>query len=113
MTDRRGEVWWGPAPHKSSPSYRPWLVVSDGSTPFDDEEAIVLALTTRAHDAGIAVPHDSWVRGGSQRDAYVSPWYVTTMKHRDFDDLQGELDGDLVTEAVRELHEYVPRVAGQ
>lgn len=108
MEDRRGEVWWGPAPHKSSPSYRPWLVVSAGSAPFASEEAVVLALTTRNHDAGIAVSDDAWVRGGSRRDAYVSPWYVTTMKHRDLADLQGELDADLVSEAVRELHGYVP-----
>jgi mRNA-degrading endonuclease toxin of MazEF toxin-antitoxin module len=73
MVDRRGEVWWGPAPYKSSPSYRPWLIVSDDSPPFADEEAIVLALTTRAHDAGIAVPDDAWVRGGSDTDAFLSP----------------------------------------
>lgn len=108
MTARRGDVRWGPAPQKSSPSYRPWLVVSDGSAPFADEEAIVVALTTRAHDSGIAVSDEAWIRGGSRRDAHVSPWYVATMKHRDFEDLQGELAEDLVSDVARELHGYVP-----
>jgi hypothetical protein len=111
MVDRRGEVWWGPAPHKSSPSYRPWLIVSDDSPPFANEEAIVLALTTRAHDAGIAVPECAWNRGGSEKDAFVSPWYVATMKYRDLEEQQGELRSDIVGTAVDELHRYVPRRA--
>lgn len=108
MADHRGEVWWGPAPHKSSPSYRPWLIVSDGSPPFADEEAIVLALTTRAHDAGIAVPDDAWVHGNPEKEAFVSPWYVTTVKYRDLEEQQGKLDPGIVAEAVGELHRYVP-----
>lgn len=105
---QRGEVWWGPAPHKSSPAYRPWLIVSDGTTPFADVEAIALALTTQDHDAGIEVPADAWTRGGSRTDAFVSPWYVTTLKHRDLEDQQGALDAELVTRAVERLHEFVP-----
>jgi hypothetical protein len=108
MPNRRGEVWWGPAPHKSSPSYRPWLIVSDDSPPFADEEEIVPALTTRTHHAGIAVSDDGWVRGGSMKDAFVSPWYVTTMKYRDLEEQQGVLGPNLVAEAVDELHRYVP-----
>lgn len=110
VSNRRGEVWWGPAPHKSSPAYRPWLIVSDGNTPFADVEAIALAMTTQAHDAGIGVPEEAWIRGGSREDAFVSPWYVTTIKHRDLDDQQGELGTELVTRAVERLHEYVPVV---
>ena len=108
MNNRRGEVWWGPALHKSSPAYRPWLIVSDGSQPFADEEAIVLALTTQAHGAGIAVTGDAWIRGGSNADAFISPWYVSTMKRRELEELQGELSPDLVSDAVAELHGYVP-----
>lgn len=103
----QGEVWWGPAPHKSSPAYRPWLVVSDGSQPFADVECIVVGMTTQQHTDCIAVPDTAWVRGGSDKDTYISPWYVTTMKHRDLDNQQGELSDSLVADAIDELQSYM------
>lgn len=104
----RGTVWWGPAPHKSGPAYRPWVVVSDSTHPFSREECIALALTTTRHPAGIEVPDDAWVEGGSDTDSFVSPWYVATMKTRDFDRQQGILDDSILTEAIVALHQYTP-----
>ena len=101
-----GEVWWGPALHKSGTAYRPWLIVSGPEHPFSHTECIVIAMTTQQHSAGIPVPDNAWIRGGSNREAYISPWYVTTMKHRDFDRQQGELEQHIVAAAVDELHEY-------
>jgi mRNA-degrading endonuclease toxin of MazEF toxin-antitoxin module len=109
MAVSRGEVWWGPAPHKSSPAYRPWLVISDTSHPFSDEECIVVAMTTQNHPDGIAVSDEAWVQGGSEKDAYVSPWYVTTIKQRDFDNQQGRLTDSLVADVVEALRGYIPR----
>lgn len=109
MSDDRGEVWWGPAPHKSGPSYRPWMIISDASHPFSRTECIVLALTTQPHAAGIKVPDTAWVRGGSNKDSYISPWYVTTIKYRDFDRQQGTLAQRIVTTTVETLHGYTPR----
>jgi len=106
MTDMQGEVWWGPAPHKSDSAYRPWLVVSDISHPFSQEECIVVAMTTRSHVAGIPIPDEGWVAGGSETDAYISPWYVMTVKHRDLDNQQGVLADSLVIEAIEALHGY-------
>ena len=108
MATTQGEVWWGPAPNKSSPAYRPWLVVSDTSHPFADDECIVVGLTTQQHSESIAIPDSAWVHGGSQKDAYVSPWYVTTIKHRDLDNQQGTLSTALITGAIEELHRYTP-----
>lgn len=108
MASRQGEVWWGPAPHKSGPAYRPWLVVSDDSHPFADVECIGVGMTTRDHPDGIAVPDEAWVRGGSKTDAYISPWYATTIKQRDLDSQQGELSNDIVADAVDALHGYTP-----
>jgi mRNA-degrading endonuclease toxin of MazEF toxin-antitoxin module len=108
MTERRGEVWWGPAPHKSSPAYRPWLVLSGRNHPFADVECIVVAMTTQRHSQGIEVPESGWVRGGSEKDAYISPWYVATLKLSDLDNQQGELRSSLVDTAIEELRSYVP-----
>lgn len=107
MVDR-GDVRWGPAPQKSSPAYRPWLVVSDDGHPFADEECIVVALTTTDHDEGIAVPAECWDVGGSDVRSYASPWYVTTVKTATFDRLQGRLDPALVSRIAESLHAYVP-----
>ena len=104
----RGEVWWGPAPHKSSPSYRPWLVVSDSTHPFSHTECIGVAMTTQEHEAGIPVPEAEWIRGGSETESFVSPWYAATLKDRDLDRKQGELSRGVVVDAVTALHEYTP-----
>lgn len=108
MADDRGEVWWGPAPHKAGPSYRPWVIISDTAHPFSQTECIVLALTTQRHADGIEIPDTAWMRGGSNTDSFISPWYVTTIKYRDFDRQQGTLAQSLVTTAVEALHDYTP-----
>lgn len=106
MADMKGEVWWGPAPHKADSAYRPWLVISNTTHPFSAEECIVVGLTTQNHPAGIPVPGEAWIRGGSKKDAYVSPWYVTTIKHRDLDNQQGKLADSLVADTIEALHGY-------
>ncbi|WP_275882970.1 hypothetical protein [Halorhabdus sp. BNX81] len=112
MSYVQGEVWWGPAPHKSDPAYRPWLIVSDSSHPFGSVESIVVGMTTQQHPEGIPVPDDAWIQGGSKTRAYISPWYVTTIKERDLDDQQGLLSQSLVREAIESLHQYMPAPDG-
>ncbi|MFC7133572.1 MULTISPECIES: type II toxin-antitoxin system PemK/MazF family toxin [Salinibaculum] len=106
MSYARGEVWWGPAPHKSGPAYRPWVVVTGSSHPFAETECIALAMTTQRHNAGITVRDGDWLEGGANKQSYISPWYVTTIKHRDFDRHQGTLAESVVTEAVNQLHQH-------
>ncbi len=65
-------------------------------------------MTTQNHADGITVPDEAWVQDGSQKDAYVSPWYVTTIKQRDLDNQQGKLANSLVADAVEALHGYTP-----
>jgi mRNA-degrading endonuclease toxin of MazEF toxin-antitoxin module len=102
----RGDVRWGP--HSDSSAYRPWLVVSVDEHPFAAEECIAVALTTTPHDEGVPVPDDAWTAGGSRKQPYVSPWYVTTIKHRTFDRHQGRLEAEFLTWVVERLHSYVP-----
>lgn len=97
----------GPAPHKPGSAYRPWLVVSTGDHPVASAECIAVALTTTAHDAGLAVPEDAWVRGGSDVDSYASPWYVTTVKTRTLDRFQGRLGSSFVDRVASSLSGYV------
>lgn len=108
MTVTRGDVRWGPALHKASPAYRPWLVLSTDEHPFADEECIAVALTTTPHDDGVAVPDTAWATGGAEQQSYVSPWYVVTLKHQTFDRHQGRLVETFLPQVVEQLHGYVP-----
>lgn len=108
MAYTQGEVWWGPAPNKSDPAYRPWLVIGDDSHPFADVECIAVGITTQNHSDGIAVPDEAWVQAGSQKDAYISPWYATTIKQRDLDNQQGKLTKTLVADDINALDGYTP-----
>lgn len=83
-------------------------MLSDDSHPFADVECIGVGMTTRDHPDAITVPDEAWVRGRSQTDAYISPWYVTTIKRRDLDNQQGDLANEIVADAVQALHGYTP-----
>ncbi|MCU4800570.1 type II toxin-antitoxin system PemK/MazF family toxin [Halobacteria archaeon HArc-gm2] len=104
----RDEVWWGPAPHKETSAYRPWLLLSTDEHPFAAEECIGVAMTTQSHTEAIRVPDDAWTSGGSSKQAYVSPWYVATMKHAAFDRRQGSLHEPLIERVASALHSYTP-----
>ena len=65
-------------------------------------------MTTQQHTDAIEVPDSAWVRGGANKDSYISPWYVATIKYSDFDRQQGELDTDVVADAAEKLHRYTP-----
>lgn len=108
MAHDPGDVWWGPAPHKAAPSYRPWLIISDTTHPFAHTECIALAMTTQHHAEGITVTTSDWIRGGSKKDASISPWYVITIKYSDFDRQQGTLTERLLTNAIEKLHRLLP-----
>lgn len=95
------EPTWGPTLDESAGTYRPWLIVSTGVHPFDSEEAIVLATTTQRRPEAIPAPEEAWIAGGSDTDAFVSPWDPTTMTYRDFDNTQGTISNSLVTRSER------------
>jgi len=84
------------------------VIVSDESHPFSNTECIGLAMTTTEHTGAISVPDGAWLEGGSNTESYISPWYATTIKHRDFDRQQGTLSSSVVAEAVSAFHEYTP-----
>lgn len=66
-------------------------------------------MTTQQHEGAVTVPDDRWKRGGSRKQSYISPWYVTTIKHRDFDRKQGVLKSELISTAVSDLSGYTGR----
>lgn len=111
MAYSRGTVRWGPAPHRTAESYRPWVVLSTDDHPFAHAECIAAAMTTQPHSEGIAVPDGAWVEGGADTRSYVSPWYVATFKHSSFDRKQGRLSEHIVSRVAGKTRAFVSAAA--
>lgn len=137
----RGDVVWGIDPFKQDPATstyssngeptvtpRPWLVLSDESTPFHPEQYLCLTLTTRTwHDDSIPLTDAHWLDGGAPVEASIMPWSVSAIQHdyldttgslvarlaavgtdaQPTDGYQGRLDSTIVDSAARRLGTYL------
>lgn len=104
----RGDVVWGVDPFRSTngsgddssgsgslPTPRPWLVLSDDTTPFHPEQYLCLTLSSRTwYDESISIADDHWLRGGVPVSSVILPWSVAAIQH-DHLDTTGELVGQL------------------
>jgi mRNA-degrading endonuclease toxin of MazEF toxin-antitoxin module len=98
----RGHVIWHDGLFKTTA--RPWFILSDNSHPFHGEEYLVAGVTTTQRPDAIELSETGWVVGGLPEPSYVSPWFVTTLKHADIDQGIGMVTDDLsatVCETVR------------
>lgn len=101
---KRGDVIWHPAPYKDDPDAgRPFVVLSDDSHPFYGVEYVVAALTTVSRPEALQLTEVDWIRGGTPRDSYVSPWYVMALKHANFKTGIGTLRESIVDRVSREV----------
>lgn len=108
MTFERGDVVYGADPFKGDGYSRPWLVISNGAHPFQGDQYIVLALTTRTwHDGFVSLADDDWIEGGTPRSSSVIPWSVETLDQGDVDHWQGTLGVEVVNTAVSKLTEFI------
>ena len=103
----RADVVYGADPFTRTADARPWLVLSNHEDrPFLGEQYIALTLTTKSWmDGLIAVPEDSWLRGGTPDESRIVPWGVQSIDHEDIEFWQGRLESSLVDEAVAALVE--------
>jgi PemK-like protein. len=84
MTDapfQRGDVVWHPAPFKSEPAERPFLILSGPSHPFHGSEYAVVGLTRTKRPTAIELGRVAWELGDPGEESYASPWYLFTLKH--------------------------------
>lgn len=77
----RGDVVWHPAPFKSRPSERPFLILSDTSHPFYGAEYAVVGLTRTNRPPAVELDRAAWDLGDPGEASYASPWYIFTIKH--------------------------------
>ena len=99
----RGDVVWHPAPFKSRPSERPFLILSDASHPFHGSEYAVVGLTRTNRPPAVELDRTAWELGDPGEESYASPWYVFTIKHDNIVRPKGALTAaatDEIAEAV-------------
>ncbi|WP_280535488.1 type II toxin-antitoxin system PemK/MazF family toxin [Halopenitus sp. POP-27] len=101
----RGDVVYGDDPFKGDEDARPWLVLSNHEgRPFYGEQYIAVTLTSKSWmDGLIAVPEESWIRGGTPDESRIVPWGVQSIDYADIDFWQGRIAEDVVDEAVASL----------
>ncbi|MFC7316072.1 hypothetical protein [Halomarina halobia] len=88
-------------------AYRPYVRVSDGTHPFDDEEALYVAVTTTRRSIAIPLTDDDFASGGLPRDSYVNPWTIASIRHADVRAREGELIGSTTETIAREAAGYL------
>lgn len=106
-TFERGDVIYGDDPFKGAEDARPWLVLSNHEgRPFYGEQYLAVTLTTKSWmDGLIAIPEESWRRGGTPNESRIVPWGVQSIRHEDVDFWQGHIAEGIVDEAVAALVE--------
>jgi hypothetical protein len=74
--------------------------------PFYGEQDLTMTLTTKSWmDGLIAIPEESWLRGGTPDESRIVPWGVQSIAYEDIDFWQGRIGRDIVDEAVTALVE--------
>ena len=108
MQPRRGDVVRSADPFKrGTDRQRPWLILSDESHPFDGEQYIAVAVSTKEYDDSIPISGDCWTVGGVPRDSFVAPWAVHSPRREDFVAWQGSLNDTFVQRVVAGVESYL------
>ena len=84
MQPERGDVVRSTDPFKlGDERQRPWLIVNSDSHPFDDEQFIAVAVSTKKYDDSLALDSEVWDTGGVPRESFVSPWAIHSPRSED------------------------------
>jgi hypothetical protein len=86
---------------------RPWLIVNNSAHPFDDEQFIAVAISTKEYEHSIAVGSDVWDVGGVPRESFVSPWAVHSPRIEDLVAWQGRVTDDFVETVIDVTETYL------
>ena len=104
MRYEQGTVVWGPGLVRDE---RPWVVVSNRRHPFEDEECVVVAVTTTERESVVPLDDGDFSEGGVPRTSYVSPWFVTTRKTTSLNEKQGQLTDETFERVHVEVLRYL------
>ena len=108
MRPERGDIVRSSDPFKlGEKSQRPWLIVNNSSHPFDDEQFLAVAVSTKEYEDSLALDADVWEVSGVPRESFVSPWAVHSPRIEDLVAWQGRVTTPFVGSVVDELQTYL------
>lgn len=108
MHPKRGDIVRSTDPFKlGTERQRPWLIINTDAHPFDEEQFIALAVTTKQYEPSVPLSDDVWVTGGVPRNSFVSPWAIHSPRVEDLVAWQGRVTDDYVTRVVEEVQTYL------
>lgn len=108
MQPERGDVVRSSDPFKPGEErQRPWLLVNNSSHPFDDEQFLAVAISTKEYEDSLALRSEVWNQGGVPRESFVSPWAVHSPRIEDLVAWQGRVPDEFVDTVVGEVETYL------
>ena len=108
MQPEQGDVVRSVDPFKlGEDSQRPWLIVSNDSHPFGDEQFVTVAVSTKKYEDSVTLEPDVWSVGGVPQQSFVSPWAVHSPRVEDVVAWQGRVTDGFVTRVIDELESYL------
>jgi hypothetical protein len=101
-----GEVVKGPDVVGGS-RYRPWVCVSGGTHPFDNEEGLWVVVSTTQRQEAIELQASDFTRGGLPKRSFANPWTITTIKYAEMDIVEGVLTDAVADEITKQGAAYL------
>lgn len=108
MQPDRGDVVRSSDPFKlGEGNQRPWLIVNNRTHPFDDEQFLAVAVSTKEYEDSLVLRSKVWEVGGVPRKPFVSPWAVHSPWIEDLVAWQGRVTDEFVDAVVDEIETYL------
>lgn len=108
MQPQRGDVVRSVDPFKLGvDSQRPWLVVNNESHPFEDEQCLSVAVSTKEYPDSLALSSGIWEVGSVPQESFVSPWAVHSPRNEDLVAWQGRVSEEFVDRVVDRVVSYL------
>lgn len=106
MKVKQGDVIIGPD-FIGGNSRRPFVVVSNEEHPFNDEECLVVLITTTEREEAVPLPEEKFEEGKLPKESYASPWTITTLKTNVIQERVGKLETRTMEEITKQVTEYI------
>jgi len=100
----RGYVVVAADPFGDTPR-RPYVIVSDDTHPFAGRQYIALGISTKQYSESIPLA-DAFVEGELNRESFVSPWAVVSLRVSYIDRAVAQVSTKLTDKATRQMAAY-------